>query len=180
VLSISLSVACYLPWSSLSVAVIHDHCLLYHLPLSVVVCGCLKSSEVCHPSTVICGHLLSIVCSYPLTVNHHLWLPIGVYRLWLSIAHQSAVCGHLSFIVCGCPSESIVCGHPLESIVYGHPLESVICGHPSESIICGCLLSVVIYRPLTIVVLSVSCWSLSAFVSHHREDHLALLTPLDL
>jgi hypothetical protein len=162
------------PWLSV---VVHG-CLW----LSMVVCDC-PLSIICRPSSVVVHHLwLSIVCGYP--------SPIGLSSV-VVCCPLSMVVRRPSTIVGGCPS-SVVAHWSLSSVVVCCLWLSVICGCPSpvgllSMVICHLsfvvichLWSSVIYQPSTIVISSVSHRSLSAFISHHHEDHLALSMPLDL
>jgi hypothetical protein len=99
---------------------------------------------------------------------------VVIHHLWLSVAHQSVICGYPLSVICG----------RLLFVVIHHLWSSIICGYPLPiglpSVVIRQLLTIVCGQPLTIIILSVSHRSLSAFISHHREDHLALSTPLDL
>jgi hypothetical protein len=99
---------------------------------------------------------------------------VVIHHLWLSIAHQSVICGHPSSVICG----------RLLFVVIHHLWSSIICGYPLPigllSVVIHRLSTIVCGQLLTIIILSVSHQSLSVFISHHCEDHLALSTPLDL
>jgi hypothetical protein len=109
---VHILIECY-PYCRLLPVIFHGLCCLL-LSSTIIVCGCLCLSMV------VCGYpWLSVVVHRPSSVNHHLWSSIVCGHLSSMVIHRPLVCCLWSSVVCR-PWSSVVIRRP-STIICGHP-----------------------------------------------------------